>query len=217
MRAEFWLKKWEDAETGFHQDQVHPLLVRHWPALERGPGCRVLVPLCGKSVDMVYLAGLDHAVTGIELSALAIRQFFAEQCLEPETSARAGFRVHAAGALRLIEGDFFALETGLVGPVDAVYDRAALIAMPPERQTDYVRQLEPLAATAPILLVTLDYDPAEMQGPPFATPPAQVERLFDERYRIHCLARQDALADNPGLARRGLTGLSETVWHLRPR
>ena len=118
----------------------------------------------------------------------------------------------------MIEGDFFKLTTETVGTVDAVYDRAALIAMPPALQERYAAQLLALTpVTAPVLLITLDYDPAEMSGPPFATPAGQVRQLFGDRYQLQPLEQVDALAANPALQGRGLSALTETVWRLRPR
>lgn len=218
MEAEFWFEKWEKAEIGFHQDTVHGLLVRHWPVLGAGSGGRVFVPLCGKSLDMVFLLQQGCEVVGCELSPIAIRQFFAEQSLEDSATVVGGMPVHAAEGIRLIEGDFFRLTVEQAGAVDAVYDRAALIAMPPALQERYAAQLLALTpVTAPMLLITLDYDPAEMSGPPFATPAGQVRRLFGERYAVRLLEEVDALAANPALQSRGLSALTETAWHLWPR
>ncbi len=126
--------------------------------------------------------------------------------------------VYNAHGLRLIEGDFYQLSQKTIGHVDAVYDRAALIAMPPATQQQYASQLMALTqATAPILLITFNYDPSEMNGPPFATPPDQVYHLFEDRYHVKRLEKLDALTDNPGLQNRGLTRLSETAWLLKPR
>lgn len=218
MNLEFWHEKWRKAEIGFHLDRPHPLLLQYWSALQASPGQTVFVPLCGKSVDLRHLLDLGHAVTGAELSPIAIRQFLTEQALAATLTETGDMPVYAAPGLRLIEGDFFRLTPSIVGPVDAVYDRAALIAMPPAMQTRYAEQLLALTpASAPVLLITLDYDPAEMPGPPFATPAGQVRRLFDARYHVESLEQIDALADNPGLQNRGLTGLTETAWRLRPR
>jgi thiopurine S-methyltransferase len=218
MSIEFWINKWHNAEIGFHLDHAHSLLVRYWPELGTVRGSRVFVPLCGKTLDMDFLRQHGCQVTGIELSPIAIRQYLEEHALRAVPSVVDGMPVHDAPGLRLIEGDFFQLGTRAVGTIDAVYDRAALIAMPPAMQTRYAEHLLTLTPeTAPILLITLDYNPAEMTGPPFATPPEEVRRLFEGRYHCEALEWIDALADNPALQSRGLTGLTETAWHLRPR
>ena len=218
MDKAFWIERWEQAQIGFHLPAVHPLLARHWTALGVGPGSRVFVPLCGKSVDLVYLLQQGMSVTGIELSPLAIRQFLAEQSLVAEPADAGGLPLFEVSGLRLFQGDFFQLDAAVLGPVDAVYDRAALIALPPDLQTRYAARLQALAQpAAPILLITFDYDPADMSGPPFATPAEQVRRLFGDRYVIEVLEQVDALADNPALQQRGLRWLTETAWRLLPR
>jgi len=217
MDAKFWIEKWEQQQIGFHLPTVHPMLSRHWPTLCIRPNPRVLVPLCGKSVDLVYLMSQGCRVSGVELSPIAIRHFLAEQDLVAEWEEMDGMPVATVDGLRLFQGDFFHLSPHVIGEVDAVYDRAALIAMPPDLQERYARQLLALTPkAASILLITLDYDPAEMSGPPFATPAEQVRLLFQGRYEVELLEQVDALADNPSLRGRGLTGLTESAWHLRP-
>ena len=218
MDAPFWIDMWEKAQTGFHLTNVHPMLGSHWPALGGDPGDKVLVPLCGKSLDLIYLMSQGYSVTGVELSPIAIRQFLAEHDLKANQTDIGGMPIYEVHGLRLIEGDFYQLSQKTIGHVDAIYDRAALIAMPPATQQQYASQLMALTqATAPILLITFDYDPSEMNGPPFATPPDQVYRLFEDRYHVERLEKLDALSDNPGLQNRGLTRLSETAWLLKPR
>ena len=215
MDPQFWLDKWAKQETGFHLDTVHPLLRRHWPSLFVPQGSTVFVPLCGKSLDLIHLRQMGYRVVGSELSPLAIEQFYAEQGLKPQVAERDGMQVWEAAEITLIQGDFFELERGLLPDIAAVYDRAALIALPPERQPMYVRRIMALApASAPILLVTLEYDQRAMPGPPFSTPAAQVERCFGARYQAERLEARDALQDNPGLKARGLAALTEVAWRL---
>lgn len=216
MEPQFWLEKWEKREIGFHLDAAHPLLERHWPALGAEPGCAVFVPLCGKSLDLAYLRCLGHRVVGAELSALAVEQFFAENGLVPAVTERGSFKVWEAGGITLYQGDYFALDPAWSKDIGAVYDRAALIAMPPERQAEYAEKLLALTPEpAPILLITLEYASDEMRGPPFSTPAEQVMRLCAGQRRVERLEALDALADNPGLRARGLSALTETVWRLR--
>jgi len=216
--TKFWIEKWEQQQIGFHLPTTHPMLARHWSELDVGMDAHVLVPLCGKSLDLTYLMSRGCGVTGVELSPIAIRQFLDEQGLQATTMDIEGMPVSIVDGLRLIEGDFFRLSAGIIGRVDAVYDRAALIAMPPDQQDHYARKLLALTPeSAPILLITLDYDPNEMSGPPFATSGEQVRRLFGERYEVDLLEQVDALADNPALQGRGLSALTETAWRLMPR
>src|SRR3546814_15292397 len=110
MDTEFWLQRWRDGQTGFHQTRVMPLLQKYWPALSVPQAGRVLVPLAGKSLDMAWLAGQGHRVLGVELSALAVEQFFAENNLHPATTDSPMGRHNVAGNIEVICGDIFALD-----------------------------------------------------------------------------------------------------------
>ncbi len=178
---------------------------------------RVLVPLCGKSLDLVFLKDRVKCVVGIECSPLAIRQFLEEQGLLARSWPLGQEMVHEASPYRLIEGDFFKVTAPLLGEIDAVYDRAALVAMPESRRSDYARQLRSLAGQASILLITIDYDPLQMMGPPFPVPQRELEALFGENYEITLLEEKDALKESASLAQRGLTALTESAWRLDAR
>lgn len=217
MDPAFWLERWQKQEIGFHQPFVHDLLQRFWPRLALARAATVFVPLCGKSLDMLWLAEQGHRVIGAELSALAIDEYFAERGFEPDCGTVGDFTVKSAGAYELWCGDFFELPREAVEDVAGVYDRASLIALPQDMQQRYAETLKRLLpASAPVLLVTLDYDQSLMQGPPFAAPRDQVRRLFAERYMITELASRSALERNPRFKQRGLTALEETVYLLRP-
>lgn len=215
MDTQFWHDKWQTAQIGFHLSEVHPMLHRHGALLEGRR--KVFVPLCGKTLDLLCLRDQGAEVVGVELSPIAIGQFFAEHGLTPASTRLASGECFEIDAIRLICADFFSVCREELGEVDAVYDRAALIAMPPAMQEAYARQLRALIpAHAVILLITLDYDPSEMEGPPFSTPADQVRRLFGDRYEIRELERRDVLATNPALKSRGLSALTETAWYLTP-
>jgi thiopurine S-methyltransferase len=216
MDPQFWLEKWENRQIGFHLDTVNPILQRHWPVTEADQRGSVFVPLCGKSLDLIWLRRQGHSAIGVELSPLAVEQFFAENGLQPSSGEQDGIRFWEADGIRIFEGDFFALAPGHLPATCAVYDRAALIAMPPEHQPAYAAHLYKLSPT-PILLITLEYTPDEMTGPPFSTPGAQVKRVFGQTVSNRALESRDVLADNPVLQARGLTALRETAWRLTPR
>lgn len=217
MDANFWVARWEKGETGFHQAGGNDLLVKHWPALKLSAGQKVFVPLCGKSVDMTWLATQDLDVVGSELSRLAVSQYFEEQGVTPEVGREGAFEVSAHGKVAIWCGDFFALPSSATRDVAAVYDRAALIAMPPALQRAYVETLTALAGRAPILLIAITYPEGQIAGPPFATPYAQVRQLFAGTHEIEVREERDGLAASPNLRERGVTQLIETVYLLRPR
>ncbi|MGY2439024.1 thiopurine S-methyltransferase [Pseudomonas sp. SDO52101_S400] len=215
MQPEFWHKKWESNQIGFHQPEVNPYLLRHWPDLTISVQARVLVPLCGKSLDLLWLAGQGHRVLGVELSERAVEDFFREQKLQPQINEEGGFKVYRAGAIELWCGDFFALSANDVADCTALYDRAALIALPaPMRERYAAHLLSILPAGVSGLLITLDYDQQQMSGPPFAVEDAEVRRLFGGNWQVRALEEQDVLSESGKFLQAGVTRLEERVYRL---
>lgn len=218
MEAEFWHQRWRQGEIGFHLDHPNPRLLAHWPALALPRGARVLVPLCGKSADLAWLAERGHEVTGVELSPIATEDFFRERELQPRTQPRGAFVSQRAGAVEILCGDCFALDSSLVGRLDAIYDRAALVALPDALRRRYARLLGELLPTGgQMLLVTFAYPQEQMPGPPFAVDPDAVQELYGEHFAIELLASDDILDAEPRFRQRGLRALHEHVFHLRRR
>lgn len=216
MHADFWKERWERHEIGFHLSEVNPCLLRHWASLALAEDAGVLVPLCGKTLDMAWLAARGHAVTGIELSERAVQEFFADNDLPFVKSAAGMLQRYAEEGICLLQGDFFAVEPQQVAGCRVFYDRAALIALPDAMRVAYVQQLERLLpADAEGLLVTLDYPQEQMDGPPFAVGDAQVQALYGAHWDIRLLEVQDILPANPRFIERGLSRLHERVYHLR--
>lgn len=215
MDREFWLARWHAQEIGFHQQDINRHLQNYWSALACPAAATVFVPLCGKSLDMLWLAAQGYQVIGIELSDIAVQAFFAENNLQPVVSRQPDFVEYACGDIRLWQGDFFALKPDDVQDVAAVYDRASLIALPPEMRQRYADHLQAiLPQPAQSLLITLDYPEQEMQGPPFAVSPQEVSSLFAAHFRVKQLAEFSILEDEPRFQQRGLTRLEERVFHL---
>ena len=218
MQPEFWHKKWDSNQIGFHQPEVNAYLQRHWPALAIPAQARVLVPLCGKSLDLLWLAGQGHQVLGIELSEKAVEDFFGEQHLQPEVSEEGAFKVYRAGAIELWCGDVFALKADDVADCTALYDRAALIALPAAMREQYAAHLlSILPKGLQGLLITLDYDQAQMPGPPFAVPDAEVQRLLGNEWQIEKLEQQDVLGESWKFLQAGVTRLEERVYRVSSR
>jgi thiopurine S-methyltransferase len=218
MDASFWLDCWREGRTGFHRSEVMPLLERHWPSLQVPRGTRVLVPLAGKTLDMAWLASQGLRVLGVELSPLAVQAFFAERGLEPRRHASPCGEHYVAGDIEIIQGNVFDLDDATLSGCGAVYDRAALIALPAPMRQQYVGSVYArLPAGCRGLLITLDYPPGEMEGPPFTVPPAEVRRLFEADWRVAALEHRDIHANEPGLAARGLSALATDVFRLDRR
>ncbi|WP_447983310.1 thiopurine S-methyltransferase [Nitrospira sp. Nam74] len=215
MESEFWHQRWASNQIGFHEGQVNAYLAGHYELLGLTPGQTVFVPLCGKSVDLRWLADQGAHVLGVELSPIAVKSFFAEQELTPRTRKEGAFAVWESGPIRILSGNYFALTPAHLAGVHAVYDRAALIALSPERRADYVAHLDRLLPGARrTLLVTLEYPQEQMQGPPFSVAESEVHRLFADA-RVERLGAQDVLADNPRFRDKGLTRLLECAYLIR--
>lgn len=217
MENSFWIERWNKQEIGFHQPDFDPALTKYWSKLGVPPGKRAFVPLCGKSLDMVWLADNGHPVVGAELSERAVDDFFAERGLVPEVRRQGDFVVKSAGSYEIWCGDFFALPQAAVDNVGGVYDRAALVALTADLQRRYAEKIRSLLPTEPILLVTVDYDQREMSGPPFATSRRTVEDLYAKHYDCIELVSKDVLENNERLKQRGLTALTGAAFLLRPR
>lgn len=215
MDTDFWLQRWEQGQTGFHQPRVMPLLQKHWPALGMPAGSRVLVPLAGKSLDILWLAQQGHAVLAVELSPIAVTQFFETHGLSPTISTTAQGTLYRAGSIDFLCGDIFDLDAATLAGCAACYDRAALIALPPDLRARYVRHVYGhLPAGCRTLLLTLDYPQAEMAGPPFAVPEAEIRTLYSPGWHIERLESRDILAQEPKFAARGLSRMGTDVYRL---
>ena len=215
MQPEFWHERWRAGQTGFHQSAVDRNLSRHWPDLGLAIDSQVFVPLCGKSLDLLWLRERGHSVTGVELSALALESFCMEHGIPSKRRMADDFDVYEAPKLQLFRGDFFALTRELLDPMPAVYDRAALISWAPELRATYVQHITALTNPGTqTLLVTLEYPQEQMKGPPFSVDADEVERLYAPHHEIEALSRQDVLANEARLRSRGLTQLHEVCYRL---
>ena len=217
MNPDFWHQRWQDNQIGFHQAAPTPLLLKHWPSLGVPAGAKVFVPLAGKSLDMPWFAAQGHRVLGVELSELAVAQFFAENGLRPEIRDTHYGRHYEAGGIELILGDAFGLDADLLRDCDAVFDRAALIALPPELRRRYANELyAKLPAGCRGLLITLEYPQAERDGPPFSVPGDEVRALYGRDWDIDLLERRPIPPEHPGFV-SGVSKLDTAAYALRRR
>jgi thiopurine S-methyltransferase len=218
MDPDFWHQRWREGRTGFHQDRPTPLLIEHWSTLALARGSQVFVPLAGKSLDLLWLAAQGHRVLGVELSPLAVAQFFAEHGLTPQVHDSRYGRHYRAGDIELICGDAFALDADVLAGCAAVYDRAALIALPQSLRRRYVRELHAqLPAGCRGLLISLEYPPHEKQGPPFSVREAEVRDLYGRDWQVQILERRDILAQQPGFVAEGVSELETVAYQLAKR
>ena len=218
MEHEFWRKRWQDQQIGFHQAEINPALQRIWPTWNLAKGGSVFVPLCGKTLDMTWLASQGHKVVGVELSEIAIDDFYAERGLTPTVREHDGFIIKSAENYELWIGDFFAFPKTAVTDMAGIYDRASLIALPPDMRARYAEKLIELNTShAPTLLLTIEYDQTRVQGPPFSVPRTEVETLFTPAWTLTELKRGDAKMDNPKFRGAGMEVLTGVSYRLAPK
>jgi thiopurine S-methyltransferase len=218
MDRDFWHQRWKEGRIGFHQESVTPLLEKHWPAMSIPRKARVFVPLCGKSLDLAWLAAQGHDILGIELSPIAVEQFFDEHQLTPTVSTSRYGRHHRAGGIELICGDAFDLDEQVLAGCAAFYDRAALIALPEDLRLRYAQRLYPrLPPVCCGLLIGLEYPAREMSGPPFPVNPREVRALYGRDWSIDVLERSDILAEQRHFAAEGVSSLHAAAYRLQRR
>lgn len=190
MDRKFWLDRWQANQIGFHGTEFNPWLVRHWGAVGLASGDGVFVPLCGKSLDMRWLETRGHRVIGVELALSAVDVYFGEAGEAAVVDSDGAFTRHRGRDTTIYCGDLFDLTAAQLDGVRGVYDRAALVALPPDMRARYADHLlRVIPDGSRILLVTVEYDQALMSGPPFSVERAEVERLFGARCRVDELAR----------------------------
>jgi len=215
MQPEFWQQRWHNGQIGFHRDTPLPLLLKYWPSLDLEAGSQVFVPLCGKSLDMLWLAEQGHRVLGVELSELAITQFFAERRLSPECRQSPFGTHYHAGAWEIICGDAFALAPEILQHCAGVYDRGAMVALPPEMRETYIATTwARLPPGCRGLLVTLEYPQAQKNGPPFSVEEAEIRQRFAGTHALELLERRDILNNEPSFQAEGVTALHTSVYRI---
>ena len=215
MQPDFWHERWALRQIGFHQEEINAHLQQFWPALGIAPGAHVFVPLCGKSADMLWLRAQGHEVTGVEISPLAVQAFFAENDLAATARQQGRFEVYESDGICLYCGDFFDLAPEDLAGIHAVYDRAALVALPPDMRTAYATHMgRLLPSVTKMLLVTFDYPQQEMQGPPFSVQEAEVRRCYGENCAVELVCDTDILDLEPRFRDRGVSRLHEKVYVL---
>lgn len=210
MDSKFWLDRWKNNIIGFHRSDVNPLLREHFHLLELPQGSRIFLPLCGKTLDIGWLLSQGYRVVGAELSEMAIQQLFAELKMTPEI-IKVGSLIHYKSKnIDIFVGDLFNLTSELLGPVDAIYDRAALVALPEEMRLKYTSHLIQITSGAPQLLITYEYDQSVIPGPPFSVSTKEVKEHYANQYKVNHIVR---LAVPGGM--KGLCPATESVYLLK--
>ncbi len=210
MEPQFWHDRWAKHEIGFHKSEPNPFLVKYFNELGLEKGSRVLVPLCGKTLDIPWLLSNGYQVAGAELSSIAIEQLFAELGVKPTITRNGGIDHYHAKNIDILVGDIFDVTKTMLGPVDAIYDRAALVALPENMRNRYTAHLTEITDHAPQLLICYEYDQRAADGPPFSISQEEVRRRYLHRYQLRLLTSEDV----PG-GLKGKCAATEHVWLLR--
>ena len=206
----FWHDRWKNQLTRWHRAEYNDLMLKHWHSLNAPDGSEVLVPLCGKSLDMLWLAEQGYSIVGLEMVEQAIHTFFNENQLSPESTQFGKLVKHSSPPFTIFQGDVFALEAGTV-QADAWYDRAAMVAIPPSTRESYVQQIRQQTKPGALgLLITLTYPQHEADGPPFSLTDEDAFSLFSEGFEIERLEVID-VSDEKG---RGVSSVTSSVFKI---
>lgn len=210
MEAKFWLDRWKNNKTGWHEKQANPLLINNIEHLKLSKGDRVFLPLCGKSLDIAWLLDQGYQVVGVELSELAVKVVFESLEITPKISNVGDFIQYKTDDLILFVGDFFLATSEVIGHIDATYDRAALVALPENMRTLYAEHLMLITRKSPQLLITLEYDQNFTAGPPFSINTPMLIDYYHQYYEaslledVHYNVKGDRLGEH-----------NEKVWYLK--
>lgn len=218
MEISYWKSRWRKHHTGWHMQQVYPHLKTYWTRLKLEKGTVVLVPLCGKSLDLMWLARQGHWVIGVEVSEIAVREFAEETDFTWHEHTKEGFKIFESRDIQLWQGNFFDLRPDWLPPIDAIYDKAALIALPEKKRERYAELLHRLCTPdTRMLMNSFEYRQNEMDGPPFAVFEDELERLFGHRFERVLLHKESILDQLTKFRQRGLSSfLKEKVYMLIP-
>ena len=211
-----WISRWESNRIGWHAEQVNRHLNKYLDRFELSFGESVFVPLCGKTNDMQYLLEKNIKVIGVEMSNIAIEQFFSENNLDYLVSKIGQFVLNEGDGIKLYCGDFFDLDSRYLENVKAIYDRASLIALDEGLRQKYAKHLSDIIEfDARILLLTLNYPQHQRSGPPFAVSKEEVDQIFNGSFDIQELYCIEDIENEPMFQNLGVDFVEKAVYLLQ--
>lgn len=209
MESQFWIDAWKEGKTNFHQQEYHQKLTEYFPQFNPEAGQKVLVPLCGKSRDLLWLHDQKLNVHGVELYDQAVEDFFKENKLDLTKSQEQDFAQYKHKNITISCGDFFKLKAKIT--YDFVYDRAALVALPFEMRKKYAQVIKySLKVGGKCLLISYDYDQSKLEGPPFSVTADEIQELYQDQCNVQLLESKQANKEGSRLS--ALSSLKQTVW-----
>jgi thiopurine S-methyltransferase len=215
MQISYWESRWQKNNIGFHNPEINSYLLEFAPISIPENTKKVLVPLCGKTKDMIWLRDKGYSVIGIEAIPLACESFFREQEIPYELKKSHGFTIYFSENLEIWCGDFFKFPNKVIQECEFIYDRACIVALPSELRILYAKKINEAAVSGTNMLVhTFFYDQEKMAGPPFSVPNEEIDQKFSEQWQIKTLFDNSVLAKYERYRTKGLNQLSESVLHL---
>ncbi len=210
MDAEFWHKLWDSNEIGFHNKDVNELFLNNFSKLNFKKNSRVFIPLCGKTVDIKWLLDNSYSVVAIELNENAIKELFSSLQLETSIKKMGSLTLYSAKNIDIFVGDIFELNQSILGKVDIIYDRGAIVALPTTMRQEYTSLLVNITQNTPQLIISYEYDQNLMEGPPFSVKESQLKEYYSDFYNLELME---------SIKPKVFTTLdiSETVWLLNPK
>ena len=210
MKAEFWHRLWDRNEIGFHNKYVNGLFLKNFPKLQLKKYSKVFIPLCGKTVDIKWLLDNDYKVTGIELNEKAINELFDSLKLEPNIKKAGSLLLYSAKNIDIFLGDIFALDKTILGKVDIIYDRGAIVALPSKMREKYTSHLINITDSALQLIITYEYKQNLMKGPPFSVEESQLKDYYSDYYNFKLMNIIKEIGSEK-------LNISEKIWVLNPK
>lgn len=209
MDEKFWLNKWEVKDIGFHQTEANPLLVKWFKKLLLEQGSRIFLPLCGKTLDITWLLSMGCRVAGAELSERAIKELFLELEIKPRVVTVGSLKHYIGKNIDIFVGNIFDLSAVTLGAIDAIYDRAALVALPEAMRCQYSSHLLQITNRAPQLIICFEYHQELLAGPPFSIDATEIDQHYGDAYRLNLVESVEVAG---GL--KGVCAAKENAWLL---
>lgn len=207
MEPSYWHHVWEQRDIGFDQAEPNPLLKRFISHLLVEKNSRIFLPLCGKSIDAMWLHSQGYHVVGCELSAIAVNELFEALQITPTLDVMEHTTRYYAKNIEIFCGDLFALDASTLGKIDAIYDRAAIVAMPEHMRRDYAMQLHTITQNAPQLVICYEFSDSDIQGPPFHVSQQHLQAAYLPYYSFQ-LIEKNAIVSQKG------NHFHECIWYL---
>jgi thiopurine S-methyltransferase len=212
MEASFWHDKWARGEIAFHQQQANPFLVSHVDELKLAKGDCVFLPLCGKTLDIAWMLERGYRVAGAELSETAVNELFQSLGLQPQITEIDTLLHYSGPDIDIYVGNIFDLTAEMLGAVNAIYDRAALVALPAETRKQYAAHLMDITKVAAQLVITYEYDQSLIDGPPFSISERELKQHYGAAYSLTALETREVEGGMKGKA-----ASTETAWLLQKK